>query len=371
MHININRYIFLFLASKKKTKKMVLGEADPAPWAQPLNRRGFSAVHIEPKAFNQDSPLITRFKTSESNELPEIPSGWDQNYIQLKRGRFEWEITLIQLQQIQIFEAAYEGAILDRGGIQSGSCAIRIPQNLSDGGFSLGQAIPPNACLIGREYEYRSDISYRVIVLNAPIDAVLGCAESMQRPLTEAQLVSNGILIPNVKALQQLNAYLNELIVFAKSQPEFLTRQTGDFSVLADQCLITDALPLWVDVLTSKPSTLIPENNSNRRQLVKQAEAFMRDRIAAQITLADLCQELHTSQRNLYYAFQECLGLPPMDYLKMVRLNGVHRALKSAAPNDKVYEIAGRWGFWHMGQFSRDYKAMFDEPPSKTLRRNR
>ena len=234
----------------------------------------------------------------------------------------------------------------------------------------LGQAIPPHACFIGQEYEHKADKGYKVIGLKAPIYLVLDCAELMQRLLTEAQLITNGILIPNVRAFQQLNTYLNELIVIAKTQPDLLVRQIGDLSVQSGQRLITDALPLWVDVLTSKPSTLIPEKASNRRQLVKQADAFMRDRIAAHITLADLCQELNASQRSIYYAFQECLGLPPMDYLKMVRLNGVHRGLKSAAPKTRVFEAAGRWGFWHMGQFSKDYRAMFGESPSSTLRRN-
>ena len=93
-------------------------------------------------------------------------------------------------------------------------------------------------------------------------------------------------------------------------------------------------------------------------------------KVAAPVTLTELYQELHTSQRSLYYAFQECLGLPPMDHLKLLRLHGVRRALKSADPQTyKTYEIAGQWRFWHMGQFGRDYKAMFGETPSNTLKR--
>jgi len=30
--------------------------------------------------------------------------------------------------------------------------------------------------------------------------------------------------------------------------------------------------------------------------------------------------------------------------------------------------VANAWGFWHMGQFARDYRRLFGELPSDTLR---
>jgi AraC family transcriptional regulator, ethanolamine operon transcriptional activator len=55
-----------------------------------------------------------------------------------------------------------------------------------------------------------------------------------------------------------------------------------------------------------------------------------------------------------------------------VHLNGVRRELKSDARADRaVQDIAARWGFWHLGEFSADYKHQFGELPSATLRRGR
>jgi AraC family ethanolamine operon transcriptional activator len=65
------------------------------------------------------------------------------------------------------------------------------------------------------------------------------------------------------------------------------------------------------------------------------------------------------------------LDLNPVKFLRALRLNAVRRALKQAAGSERVAvaDIAARWGFWHLSHFSADYKAMFGELPSETLRR--
>ena len=38
------------------------------------------------------------------------------------------------------------------------------------------------------------------------------------------------------------------------------------------------------------------------------------------------------------------------------------------APMVNVVDIANAWGFWHSGQFAADYKQLFGELPSTTLK---
>ncbi len=128
-------------------------------------------------------------------------------------------------------------------------------------------------------------------------------------------------------------------------------------------------MKIGVDVLTAKPLTFLPETDSNSRRLIKQTEVLLRENIKYPISLTDLCQNIGQNQRSLYYAFQAAYGLSPMQYLKILRLNGIRRVLKRAEPKENtVTKIALDWGFWHLGQFSTDYKKMFGESPSTTLR---
>ncbi|MDG2990825.1 helix-turn-helix domain-containing protein [Candidatus Synechococcus calcipolaris G9] len=82
-------------------------------------------------------------------------------------------------------------------------------------------------------------------------------------------------------------------------------------------------------------------------------------------------QALKVSKSALSYGFQDIFGMSSIAYLKIQRLKGVRNALKKSNPeSDSVMGIANRYGFWHMGHFSTDYKHMFGESPSVTLQRS-
>jgi len=85
------------------------------------------------------------------------------------------------------------------------------------------------------------------------------------------------------------------------------------------------------------------------------------------VTMEELCQLTHVSRRTLQYSFTAILGISPLQFLRLTRLNRVRRALRSASPEQSVTEIATYWGFWHLGQFAHDYKQQFGECPSHTL----
>jgi AraC family ethanolamine operon transcriptional activator len=52
----------------------------------------------------------------------------------------------------------------------------------------------------------------------------------------------------------------------------------------------------------------------------------------------------------------------------MLRLNEVRKSLKREADYSNILQVASEYNFWHMGQFSRDYKMLFGELPSDTMK---
>jgi AraC-like DNA-binding protein len=83
-----------------------------------------------------------------------------------------------------------------------------------------------------------------------------------------------------------------------------------------------------------------------------------------------LAREAHVSIRALQDAFHRHVGVPPMTYLRQVRLAGIRRELEQASfAVTTVQAVATRWGMVHMGRFAASYQAAFGERPSETLRR--
>lgn len=44
--------------------------------------------------------------------------------------------------------------------------------------------------------------------------------------------------------------------------------------------------------------------------------------------------------------------------------------LRDSIDEHGVQEVAARWGFWHLSRFASDYRTLFGESPSQTLRRH-
>ena len=84
-----------------------------------------------------------------------------------------------------------------------------------------------------------------------------------------------------------------------------------------------------------------------------------------------LCEVGRIGERTLQYAFRERFGLSPAALLKARRLAAVRqKLLLKGNKGSKVGDIAAAFGFWHVGQFASDYRQMFGETPSATLRQS-
>ena len=76
------------------------------------------------------------------------------------------------------------------------------------------------------------------------------------------------------------------------------------------------------------------------------------------------------SVRSLHATFQHELGLSPMAHLRRIRLDRVHAELLRAGHSDeRISDVAMRWGFFHPSRFARQYQERFGELPSNTARR--
>jgi AraC family ethanolamine operon transcriptional activator len=97
--------------------------------------------------------------------------------------------------------------------------------------------------------------------------------------------------------------------------------------------------------------------------------ALLSTREGQPVCTCDLCRAAGVSERTLRNTFNEYFGVGPIRLLKMRQLREIRAALLAADPaSETVASIAGRFGVWDFSLFARNYKRLFGESPSQTLR---
>lgn len=100
---------------------------------------------------------------------------------------------------------------------------------------------------------------------------------------------------------------------------------------------------------------------------VRRAQRYLHEHARQVPIIENIVAASGVSKRTLYEGFKRCYGIPPMQYLRELRMAGVREELRSIKGNDDITTIALRWGFTHLGRFTGEYKKRFNELPSTTL----
>ena len=106
-------------------------------------------------------------------------------------------------------------------------------------------------------------------------------------------------------------------------------------------------------------------------KVVKLVLDYVHSEPSDEITAVKMCTLANCSQSWLEHSFKKRFGVTPKKYLKFLRLSRLRENLLN--PNEvdgwTVIELASVYGFWHMGQLAADYRNVYGELPSDTLRR--
>jgi len=106
-------------------------------------------------------------------------------------------------------------------------------------------------------------------------------------------------------------------------------------------------------------------------EIVRRAEERFFEANGGPISLADLCAAAGVGQSALYRAFHSVCDEPPLAYFQKRRLTDARRALlKSPEHRGAVKQAAMSVGLTEMGRFSVEYRRLFGESPSATLKKN-
>jgi AraC-like DNA-binding protein len=104
------------------------------------------------------------------------------------------------------------------------------------------------------------------------------------------------------------------------------------------------------------------------RSAVARAIDLVHDRPDEPWSTVRLATEVHLSVRALQEGFRREAGMPPMSYVRDIRLHRARDLLRLADPGrTTVAQVAARCGIAHLGRFAAAYRDAFGELPSETL----
>lgn len=170
--------------------------------------------------------------------------------------------------------------------------------------------------------------------------------------------------VAQVRVLREPDAQIETFESQARRLIDAAEQGTSGLPAVADALLtLCDAWSHEVDDGTLPASTA-------RCQAAVRARQYIDEHLDRPLTLANVCQASYASPRALEYGFREIFGVSPIAYIRCARLSRVRRELCSSAyTSGRITQLAMKWGFWHLSQFSKDYYDLFGELPSITLAR--
>ena len=103
---------------------------------------------------------------------------------------------------------------------------------------------------------------------------------------------------------------------------------------------------------------------------IKRVEEYLLGHLSEPVSMADLTTVSGLPIRTLSRNFKKYFGTSPMQFLRARRFEAAHSELaRGTLENHSVTETAMRYGFGHLGKFAGEYRQIFHELPSETLKR--
>ncbi|MBJ7539412.1 helix-turn-helix domain-containing protein [Marinomonas transparens] len=287
-------------------------------------------------------------------------TNWQQEYDQTSRGNFYGSITELPFDDLQAFKEHTSQALQQKCVVWPDSVWLGIPLAEQEASRINGLTIGNDSimCRPGNcEFELTTPQDYDLYGLVVERATLMKMANTHGVDLNWKELTEYGRLGVPAKTLEEVRFLLARL----------LSGSNSDASPRLQHDIVMMALLEVLKVETPKPAKT--PSYYHRKQVVDVARQFLDQHLDDVVTVTQLCEVTKVSRRTLQYSFESILGISPIQYLRISRLNGVRRDLVNAKDGQSVSDLATQWGFWHLSQFAKDYRQLFGEQPSHTLER--
>lgn len=309
-------------------------------------------------------------KTIESNKMQEreyLESAFD-SYVDMVKNATNWTHFCPYTLQKRSFKGIYK--ILELPSMQ-------IAHTYMDGGVMYDYVPPKNSIVFSVMQEISNKASLNEMKLQTDMISVAddkkiytfmhnGCINIIDVSLKEN---ADALLI---KTLTQA---VDRYYIDKEQRIGHLLQNIID--VFADRKIIEEHISIKIEkLITESMLQLISEQEvctphfTKSEKIVLNIKKQLFSHMDGKMSISSLAKEYNISEKSLQNAFRSLYDITPVQFIRLLKLNHVHHELvQNRSVTTSVSRAAQKWGFTHMGKFSRYYTDLFGENPSSTLKK--
>ncbi|MCP4327037.1 MAG: helix-turn-helix domain-containing protein [Alphaproteobacteria bacterium] len=315
-------------------------------------------------------PPAARIDAQYSHDIHEqatLLDNWNQEYCQVSKGAFDGSVISVRAEGLRIFVERMNRAVLQKGDVARNRIGFGIPLSLSGKSVLCGEESHLDGLHVfsgssGFEYLSPEKLIFIGLEMTVPDATSSGEEVMLVRELQRALRQGRRVIPLDTAYARNFGLSLMAMFDGLRSDPIVLD---NPHSVSALKRASAGAA---LELLSHRGEQTHPQamTIANNWRLASQARALIEESPDCPMSIVEVAIRLGVSRRTLQYACQRALDLNPTAYLRAIRLSRARMEMQHAR---SVTEAATRWGFCHFGYFARDYRQMFGELPSDTLKR--
>lgn len=291
----------------------------------------------------------------------ETLSGWDTPAIQIEPGQLRIRLRSLDLGGMIFSDIRVNRRVIDHSRPEADwlKCVV----NFSPAIFCGIEVGAGHLTVMAPGREYRSIIGDKWYSIEIAVSSSVLAEQGLKAPshlLAGPEHASIPLPVELVGAFRRLTE-----AAFGNSR-KFPT----DHDALRQGLLRALDRAFWAASLGKSP--IIPRRRVEGYELTRRMIRYVESRFGLRVTVSDAARELGVTPRALHHAVRSTLDMSPLDLILSFRLNQVRNELWYARLSEpSVTTAALAQDFGHLGRFSQQYRSLFGELPSETLRRTR
>jgi AraC family transcriptional regulator, ethanolamine operon transcriptional activator len=289
-----------------------------------------------------------------------IADGLQAEYVQLEAKPFSGSWTIVTLPNLVLQFVREDVAVVRRIRVPAGRWAFVVPLAVPESARWNARPVNGNEVIVcgPRSELYACDPAGTmfaiVSVAKSSASGALGAAFLKGSP-------SGCTVVPRGRDARELQQRLTAIA----------DRAAMSQAINAQSARIGIGSALDLCLRNAMPGERQVEAAVCRSGIVRRAEEFFKCHVGEPVSIAQLSSVSGVSERSLRNAFYDVCTTSPKRYLRLLQLHQVRRALRAPKDAATVTDVATLHGFFELGRFAGEYKALFGEVPSQTLQRAR